>query len=228
MRTTAIAALLVFTACATTETKPAAEAQPAPKAEPAPAPKAAEPAPQAEPAAAGALTVEFATVEAMKTGGQVVETNYSEKPGDTIISGKTVDGGVFKLNGQVGNGKGSGWAGIGVNWSIYPDAKPIDATKFKSITFRLAATTRLLRLRVAGSDPVTKQNGCYPIVTQEVTEEMKEYTIPFERFAPEGWCRGLGREIGTTLPQVTGNEVVSVNMSGKPITISVGPTTYNP
>ncbi len=44
MRYTLIAALLVFTACATTEQK-AAEAQPAPKAEPAPKPEAPSPAP---------------------------------------------------------------------------------------------------------------------------------------------------------------------------------------
>src|SRR5512142_902028 len=73
MRHITLAALLIFTACATAETKPAAEAKPAPKAEAAPAPKA-----EAAPAA-GAVTVEFASLEVTKSGGEVLKTEYSEK-----------------------------------------------------------------------------------------------------------------------------------------------------
>jgi hypothetical protein len=218
MRYTTLAALLVFTACATTEKKPVAEATPA-----------AESKPEATPAAAaGAVTVEFASAAQTKTGGAVVDTNYSEKPGDTIISGQSFKDGVITYAGQVGTGKGSAWAGIGLNWQINAEGKPIDATKFKSITFRLAATTRLLRLRVSGNDAATQKNGCYPVYTQEVTETMTEYTIPLDKFQPEGWCAKLAVDIKQTLPAVTGNEVASINVSKKPITISVGPTTYNP
>jgi len=221
MRHITLAALLVFTACATAETKPAAETKPSPKAE-------AAPAPGAEAAPAGSFTVEFTAIDVTKQGGRVVDTSYSEKPGDTIISDRKIADGVITYAGQVGNGKGSAWAGIGLNWNIYPDGKPIDATKFKSITFRLAATTRLLRLRVTGNDPTTTGNGCYPVYTQEVTEKMTEYTIPLEKFVSESWCAQKAVPIKDTLKAVVGNEVASINVSSKPITISVGPTTYNP
>ncbi len=222
MRYVTLAALLIFTACATAETKPAAEAKPAPKAEAAPAPKA-----EAAPAA-GAVTVEFASLEVTKSGGEVLKTEYSEKPGDTVISKTTLADGVITYAGQVGNGKGSAWAGIGLNWTINKDAAPIDGTKFKSITFRLAATTRLLRLRISGTDQATRNNGCYPVYTQEVTEKLTEYTIPMEKFVSEGWCAAKAVSIKDTLKGVVGNEVASINVSSKPITISVGPTTYNP
>jgi hypothetical protein len=236
MRHAALAVLLVFTACATAEQKPAAAAaEPAKKAEPAPAAEPARPAePAAAPAAAvpaapaGALVVEFASAGATRTGGSVSETVYSERPGDAALSRKEFADGVVTYTGQVGFGKGSQWAGMGVGFNVLPDAKPTDGGKFKTVTFRLASTTRLLRLRVTGSEEKIRTAGCYPIYIQEVTEELKDYTIPLERFKPEGWCAANAREIKDALSGLVGFEAVSTNINKKEITISVGTLTLSP
>lgn len=219
MRHLALAALLILTACATAGTKP-----PAQGAEPA---AAAAPAPEAAPTA-GALTVEFANVDSTKTHGEVVTTEYSEKPGDTVVANSSFADGVITYAGQVGNGKGSAWAGFGMSWTIHEDAKPVDGTAFRSITFRLASTASELRLRINGTDEATRRNGCYPVHTVKVSPQMKEYTIPLEKFVSEAWCGQKAVSIKDTLKGVVGNEVASVTISSKPITISVGSTTYNP
>lgn len=217
MRHLALLALSLVTACATATT-----------AAPSAAAAAGEKAATSSTPAARPMMVEFASAEATKTGGAVADTSYSEKPGDAAITGKTFAGGVVTYAGQVGFHKGSTWAGIGLGWDIAPDQKPVDATAYKSITFRLASTAGMLRVRLVGADKETRSNGCYPIVMQQVSPELKEYTIPVSRFAAESWCGDKARGPKDVLPALAGFEVASPDMTAKPITISAGSVTLNP
>ncbi len=217
-RRIALVALLLVAACATTPTATASKAEPA--TTPATTPAAT--------VAPAALTIEFASAEATRTGGAVVETVYAEKPGDAAISARTFADGVLTYAGQVGFGKGSAWAGIGFSWDVAQDGSPLDASAYQSITFRLAGTTGTLRLRLVGDDKETRGNGCYPIFVQRVSPKVEEYTIPFSRFAAESWCGTKARAPKDVLRALTGFEVASPDMTGKPITLSAGAVRLNP
>ncbi len=205
MRQTAIVAVLLLTVCATAEPKPAA-------------------AP-----AAGAASVEFASPEATKAGAVVTETKYSEKPGDVEITKKEFAAGVVTITGQVGMGKGSSYYGIGLNFAINADGKPIDARAFKSVTFHVASTTaRTLRLRISGSDEKVRNGGCYPVYVQDVTKDVKEYTIPVSKFASESWCAAQSKSVDSTLADLYGFEVADTTASKGPTQMMVGTITLNP
>jgi hypothetical protein len=224
MRHTTLAVLLVFTACATAERKPA-EAAPAAAAPATPAADAATPAAGAAPAGALA-TVEFASATATKSGAELTETKYSERPDDVALGDKKFENGVVTWSGQVGMGKGSTWAGIGLWAFIQGDRSPVDLGAAKAVTFRLASpTTRTLRVRIAGADEKIRNMGCYPVYSQAVTPELKEYTIPVSQFVAEGWCAGNARTIKQTLPQVVGFEVVDLSIQKAPTSFSVGTIT---
>lgn len=220
MRQTAIIALMLLTACATSGSNGATPAQ----AEAAPAADA-----PAKAAAAGGASVEFASPEATEAGGTVTETKYSEKPGDVEITKKEFAGGVVTITGQVGMGKGSSYFGIGLNFPINADGKPIDARTFKSVTFHVASTTaRALRLRISGADEKVRNAGCYPVYVQEVTKDVKAYTIPLSKFASESWCAAQAKSVESTLAELFGFEVADTSASKGPTLLSVGPITLNP
>ncbi len=222
MRHTTLAVLLVFTACATAEKKPAEAPAPA-----APAAEPAQPAAEAtRPATGGLATVEFASATATKAGSELTETKYSERPDDVAITDKKFENGVVTWSGQVGFGKGSTWAGIGLWAFIKADRSPVDLGAAKTVTFRLASpTTRTLRVRIAGADEKIREMGCYPVYSQAVTPELKEYTIPLSQFVSEGWCGGNARTIQKTLPQVVAFEVVDLSIQKSPTSFSVGTIT---
>ena len=217
MRYAALAAVLLFTGCASFRSPPA-ETAPAPAAE---APKAE--APKAEPADGAVARIEFASTSATKNGAVVNDTKYSEKPDDAQILEKKYENGVATYTGQLGFGKGSAWAGFGFGVSFAGDAKPVDLTKAQTITFKLAsATTRSLRLRITGPETAIQNAGCYPIVMQPVTPDLTDYEIPIAKFAPEGWCGANARTIQQTAPQAVGIEVVDIAYQRAPSTFSVG------
>lgn len=221
MRTATLAVLLAFTACATTEQKPVETA-----------PARAEPA-QADAAKPAGLTkldiVEFASPAGTQAGGEVSDTKYSEKPDDVAITKKSFANGVVTYEGQVGFGKGSQWAGIGLFVNILPDAKPTDAKAYGSVTFRLASpTTGTLRLRIVGPDVKIKNAGCYPIYMQPVTKELTEYTVPIAKFVPESWCAAQARTADATIGALTGFEIADIALRKEPTTFSIGTITLNP
>jgi len=173
--------------------------------------------------------VEFTGATATRSGGEVADTRYSEKADDAVINGREFADGIVTYTGQVGMGKGSAWAGIGLNVNIQPQAKPMDASKYKSVTFRLAASPEgNLRLRVIGPEEKIRNAGCYPIVTQAVKKDVKEYTIPLSQFASEGWCGGNSRAVQKVLPELVGFEVADIQMRKAPTSLSVGSITLNP
>jgi hypothetical protein len=224
MRITTLAVLLAFTACATAEKKPVT-------AEPAKEPAKAEAAKPAAPAASGEklAAVDFASTEATKLGGAVTDTKYSEKPDDATITKKSFADGVVTYEGQVGFGKGSQWAGIGMSVNIAPEAKPMNAKQYKSVTFKLASpTTGALRLRIIGNEEKIRTKGCYPIFMQPVTKDMTEFTIPVGKFAPESWCGADARTADGTIVELVGFEIVDIALRKQPTTFSVGSITLNP
>lgn len=192
------------------------------------APAAIVPAEPFAPPPPGALAIEFATADTTREGGLVNQTTYSDRRDDVAVTGRTFANGVLTVSGQVGFGKGSQYGGMGPNWDIQPSAGPIDATRFKSVTFRLASTARKLRLRLVGSEREVREGGCYPIFVVDVSDQLRAYTIPLANFAPEGWCGKKARHVRETLPSLIGFEIVSTEVANRPITISVGSTTLVP
>ncbi|HYD39752.1 MAG TPA: hypothetical protein VEB43_02900 [Anaeromyxobacter sp.] len=191
------------------------------------------PPPAATPAVASATgpvnVVVFTGPKSTRAGSAVGDTVYSERTEDAAITDHQFENGVVTYSGQVGFGKGSTWAGIGLNVDILPEGKPIDATRFKSVTFRLASpTTRSLRLRLIGNEPAVNQKGCYPTTLIRVSKEMKDYTFNFKDFDPETWCGSSGRTAAKTIPALIGFEIADINISGKPTSFSVGTITLNP
>ncbi len=217
MRRIAVLAVLLFAACAHHHKKvEAAKAEPA-KTE----------TPKAEAGALAPVKVEFASASATKAGAPVEDTNSSEQPGDASITKKDFADGVVTYTGQVGMGKGSSYAGIGL-WAPIANGKTIDATKYKSVTFQLASTAGTLRLRLAGGDQAARGTGCYPVVMQDVTEKLTDYTIPLSKFKSEAWCGPKAITVEQTLPILYGYEIADISVAKKPVTISVGSITLNP
>ena len=189
------------------------------------APLVAAPALAADPV----VVVEFASAASTKSGVEVSDTKYSEKADDAVIGSKDVADGVVTYAGQVGMGKGSSYAGIGFTVNINPAGKPMDASAFSSVTFRLsAAPGGSLRLRLVGSEEKIRSGGCYPVCMQSVTKEMKEFTIPLSKFASEGWCGANARAVKKVLPELAGFEIADTNMRKAPASLSVGSITLNP
>ena len=80
-------------------------------------------------------------------------------------------------------------------------------------------------MRIAGADKEIQNSGCYPVFTQAVTAELKEYTIPVSSFAAEGWCGAKARTIQQTLPEATGFEIADIAIQKVPTSFSVGTIT---
>jgi hypothetical protein len=70
-----------------------------------------------------------------------------------------------------------------------------------------SATATQLRVRLVGQDKTTRDNGCYPVVVQNVTPELRDYAMELSRFAPEAYCGAQGRSIAVTAPAVVAIEV---------------------
>lgn len=218
MRRIVMLAALLFAACAHHGKKvESAKAEPA-KVEPG----------KAEPTAvSNPEKVEFASATATKAGAPLEDTNYSEQPKDASIDKREFANGVVTYSGQVGLGKGSQWAGIGFWAPLTKEMKTIDATKYKSVTFKVASTAGTLRLRIAGGDQAQRSGGCYPVFMLDVTPTLADYTIPLEKFKAEGWCGPKGVSAADTLKTLYGYEVADIAVAKKPVTISVQSITLN-
>jgi hypothetical protein len=173
----------------------------------------------------GRLTFEVLNPEYMKQGGGVEIVKYSQVPGDVALQSTTVKGDSLVLKGQLGLGQGSFYAGLGPRFFLRPRNAAMDLSKFGSVTLRVAASTRELRIGAVGPDPAARNSGCYPVYTLEVGDQMKEYTIPLSRFATESRCSV--ESAAQTLTHVTAFEVVSLRVTQRPLTVTVGPITLN-
>ncbi|MEN9489917.1 MAG: hypothetical protein RJA63_366 [Pseudomonadota bacterium] len=173
--------------------------------------------------------IDFTGDAATAQGGVIGNVVYSQSPDDAALKSKTFADGALKVVGQVGFGKSSKWAGMGITTSIGPSGTQIDANSFKTISFKLAASEPVkLRVRIIGNEQAINDAGCYPIVMQAVTTELTEYTVPLASFASEGWCGGKARSVNKTLSGFTGFEVVNIDMTGKETSFTLGSVRLNP
>lgn len=175
--------------------------------------------PAAVPEQPAALT--FATFgnsgETTVQGGAIEAFAYSEKPGDAILGSFATADGVARVSGTIGARNGSTWGGIALMSAGGADGKTIDLSKQRTLHIRLAsASATQLRVRVIGNDKATRENGCYPVVVQKVTPELKDYAIPMSLFAPETYCAAQGRTIVDTAPAVAAIEVSDATLSAAP------------
>jgi hypothetical protein len=162
--------------------------------------------------------------KASNQGSGLTAITYSERKGDAQMESVGVVGDAVVYKGQIGNAKGSNWAGVGFNVSHSDSDKTLDMTAYKSLRIKLSSpTVTSLRLRIAANDSKINNMGCYPIFIQSVTPTMTEYTIPVARFAPEDFCGSNARAIKDTINKVSLIEVVDIaNTRNKPTEFSVG------
>ncbi len=187
-------------------------------------------APSATPAAAPAVQAARVFAEfgknpkASNQGGGLTPIAYSERKGDAQMDSIGVVGDVVVYKGQVGNTKGSNWAGVGFNVAHSDGDTTIDMSTYKALRIKLASpTVTSLRIRISANDAKINNMGCYPVFIQSVTPAITEYTIPVARFAPEDFCGSNSRSISDTITKVTVIEVVdTANSRNKPTEFSVG------
>lgn len=179
-------------------------------------------------AAGEPLSTAFVGPESTAEGAQVLVTRYAERQDDVAHAGTEFRDGVVTVRGQVGIGNGSRYGGLGPWWNLRGDGQPVDASRFRTVTFRLASSAAQLRLQLVGPDSLVRNSGCYPVTSVRVNEKLQEYTVDLSRFAPEGFCGSKGRSARETLPRLVAVEVASTTVSNRPVWISVGPTIFGP
>jgi hypothetical protein len=106
-----------------------------------------------------------------------------------------------------------------------PAGKTVDLSAQRTLHLQLAsATATQLRVRVMGNDKATRDNGCYPVVVQKVTPELRDYAIPLAAFAPEAYCSAQGRSMAATAAAVAAIEVSDPAISAalRPVDFQVG------
>jgi hypothetical protein len=196
---------------------------PAPAAAPATATAAA-----AAPSSASFVFADFGKNPAKTNqGADFIPVQYSERKGDAAVESITVAGEVATLKGEIGNKKGSQYAGVAMQFTHGGSAVK-DLSGFKAVRFKLASpTVTSLRLRIAGDDTKILNAGCYPIYIQSVKPELTEYTIPLSKFAPEDYCGTNGRTLKNTIDKVMFMEIAdTANARNKPTEFSVGKIEY--
>lgn len=221
------ASLTLLVAC--TATMPPA-ASPTPASTTAPTVAAPVAAKAAAPAAAVPI-VSFSSSTSTAQGGAVDAFAYSEKPGDATLGNLSVASGAARVTGKLGAEKGSTWGGLGLIAGTAPAEKTIEMGVKGKLLIKLAsATATTLRVRVIGADKTTRDNGCYPVVVQKVTPEMREYTLPLSSFAPEAYCAAMGRSIGDVVRAVAAIEVSDPTVPSKTrnVDFSVGSVELQP
>ncbi|RQP26513.1 hypothetical protein DZC73_05770 [Albitalea terrae] len=140
---------------------------------------------------------------------------YSEKPGDASFGKISVADGVAHVTGVIWPQKGSSWGGIGFSVGAGNGGKTLDLSSYKTLTLQLAANAPgTLRIRVMGNEKATRDNGCYPVVVQPVSTELREYSIDLSRFASEAYCGGNARTIAATSTAVSAVEVADPKVAG--------------
>jgi len=171
----------------------------------------------AEPAVDGNRLV-LATMKAGSGTDQGASTDafaYAEKAGDASVGKLAAANGVAHVTGVIWPQKGSTWAGVGFTVGVGHGGKPMDASAYKTLTLQLAASTPgVLRIRMLGDEKAIRDAGCYPVVLQPVTPELREYSIPLARFASESYCGANARTIAVTQGALSAVEVADAKVGG--------------
>jgi hypothetical protein len=173
------------------------------------------------------IQLEFATFKGTEQtieGGVITRVVYAERGGDAVLSSMSVvDGDLFISGMFAATGRGA-FAGIGMIANA--PSGPFNASSYRFLRLRLSAApgVNMLRVRLVGPDAGAQLSGCYPVVYQAVTPQVKVYDIALTRFAAEGYCGTRGISAAQTLPQLDAIEVVDAVAPVRPraVQFSVG------
>jgi hypothetical protein len=175
------------------------------------------PAAAAEPAVDSNRLV-IATMKAGSGTEQGASTDafaYAEKAGDAAVGKLAAANGVARVTGVIWPQKGSTWAGVGFTAGVGKGDKPMDASAYKTVTLQLAASTPgVLRIRLLGDEKAVRDAGCYPVVLQPVTPDLREYSISLARFASESYCGANARTVAVTQGALSAVEVADAKVGG--------------
>lgn len=134
----------------------------------------------------------------------------SDLPGDAAISSLAVAGGLLVVTGRLGTDHGSRWTTLGTEIAPAAGAGAVDLRGSTALRIRLAsAVPRLLRVRLKGGDLQIGSTGCYPVVMQQATPTLTDYTIPLSAFRTPSWCGANAPTVDQTLPAVERVEVTA-------------------
>jgi len=134
----------------------------------------------------------------------------SDLPGDAAISSIGVDRGLLVVAGSLGTDHGSRWTTLGAEIASSAGQGAVDLRGSTALRIRLGSTVpRLLRVRLKGPDPRIASAGCYPVVIQQTTPVVTDYTIPLEAFSTPSWCGANAATVEQTLPEVDRVEVTA-------------------
>lgn len=134
----------------------------------------------------------------------------SDLPGDAALSSLSARGGLLIVTGRLGTEHGSRWTTLGTEIASSAGAGAVDLRGATALHIRLAsAVPRTLRVRLKGGDPQVGSTGCYPVVMQQATPTLTDYTIPLAAFRTPGWCNPNAPTVDQTLPAVERVEVTA-------------------
>lgn len=146
----------------------------------------------------------------------------AEVTGDVSAEPLSIQGGMVRIQGQLGRSMGSQWSTLGLELGLPDNAAPINLSRFSRLRIRLAADApRNLRIRLKGPDPAVQQAGCYPVLFQRIGPA-EELDIPLAGFAPEPYCGPRGATISQTLEAVVSVEVTLNDPAQGPLQLEVG------
>jgi len=162
-------------------------------------------------------------------GADLTQSVYSERKGDAVVHSISVVGETAIVMGEIGNKKGSQFAGAGVMMT-HGGATAKDLSAYKNLRIKMASPTAdYLRLRITGDDTKILNIGCYPVYTQKVTPTLTEYNITLINFKPELYCGENARPIENTLKKAMFVELMDTGHTrNKPTQIFVGKIEFTP
>jgi hypothetical protein len=210
---TALAAALAMAGCVAW--RPAGPQPPAPAAS---APAASAPAASAP---ASFVFTSFSAGQASSDQGLYpTPVSYAEKRGDAFVSSVSVVNGAAVMKGQVGNVRGSGYAGVGMTFTL---PAPADLSAYQTVKIRLASPSAdTVRIRISGTDERILTLGCYPTFTLTgVKAVVHEYTVSLARLEPERYCADNARRLSGFINKVGSVEVADSRIANRPTEISV-------
>ncbi len=181
---------------------------------------AAAPALPAEPRPDDGAWARFDDLDSASAARAIVA---SDVPGDAAISSLAVDGGLLVVTGSLSDAHGSRWTTLGTE--IAPASGPgaVDLRGSTALRIRLAsAVPRMLRVRLKGGDPQLGNTGCYPVVMQQATPTLTDYTIPLSAFSTPSWCGPNAPTVDQTLPAVERVEVTANDTPAGAVDLRIG------
>jgi hypothetical protein len=224
----ALFGIAMLAACvpAASASTPAAPPAPTPVAQAPVTPAPATPAPATPAPAFTWATFEATTAPAFSAQAGGVATNaYSEKTGDAKAEAPIRDGDTAVLKYLLSRAAGSSYLGAGMTINA-PKGEAQNLSGYSAIRIKVASSqSGQVRLRLAGTDSVTQNNGCYPVKYLTVKAQSESYSVPLGEFAAESYCAANAKSLAQTLPavifvEVADNEIPAAGVRNGTISVT--------